>query len=169
MKDTIIKMIFFDWGGTLAHSGTRQHFIDRHSSLDEKRSVLFPGVLETLKRLKKKGFKLGIISNTSVSRHQMINALHSSRIAHLFDYHLYSSEPGVCPKPNPDIFLQALIQNGLRPQEAIYVGNRYYKDVLGAHNVGMHPIYVGNEQIPSAHRKPHWKITHLPQMLRILR
>ncbi len=45
-------------------------------------------------------------------------------------------------KPAPDIFHAALEEAGVRPDEAIHVGDHLVDDVHGAGSVGMHTIWV---------------------------
>jgi FMN phosphatase YigB (HAD superfamily) len=40
-------------------------------------------------------------------------------------------------KPQPEIFLAALKQAGVKPPEAVYVGDQHQIDVVGARGAGM--------------------------------
>jgi HAD superfamily hydrolase (TIGR01549 family) len=49
----------------------------------------------------------------------------------------FSDEVGV-PKPGNEIFAKALAELGVRPPEAIHVGDLRRTDIAGAHDIGMH-------------------------------
>ena len=54
---------------------------------------------------------------------------------------VFSSEVG-CDKPDPDIFLAALKKAQVKPEEAVYVGDQYDLDVVGARGVGMKAVLI---------------------------
>ena len=77
-----------------------------------------------------------------------------------------SSEGARCYKPNPELFLTLLRQMGLRPEEAIYVGDRQYEDVQGAGQVGMGTVWInrtGTEPDPNL-RAPDYRIASLLEL-----
>jgi putative hydrolase of the HAD superfamily len=43
-------------------------------------------------------------------------------------------------KPEPEIFGHALRRLNLTAQEALYVGDNYYADVVGARRAGLRPV-----------------------------
>jgi HAD superfamily hydrolase (TIGR01549 family) len=45
-------------------------------------------------------------------------------------------------KPRPEIFQAALKQAGVKPSEAIYVGDQYQYDIVGAKGVSMQGILL---------------------------
>jgi putative hydrolase of the HAD superfamily len=45
-------------------------------------------------------------------------------------------------KPEPPIFLAALDRAGVSASEAVYVGDQYDTDVVGARGVGIKPILI---------------------------
>jgi putative hydrolase of the HAD superfamily len=53
-----------------------------------------------------------------------------------------TSQDAGATKPKPEIFRFALQKAGLEPDEAIYVGDQYEIDVLGAKSVGMKGILI---------------------------
>ena len=52
---------------------------------------------------------------------------------------VFSSEVGV-RKPDPRIFRRALDALGVEPENALFVGDRLYEDVLGAARAGMRTV-----------------------------
>jgi HAD superfamily hydrolase (TIGR01509 family) len=65
-----------------------------------------------------------------------------------FDAVVVSGEVGV-KKPDPRIFSPALSQTGLRPDQAIYVGDSP-EDVAGALAAGLHPILIRRDGADSS-------------------
>jgi putative hydrolase of the HAD superfamily len=99
---------------------------------------LFDEALPCLQELKKRYFMLGIISNADKSIREQIsrNGLES-----YLDTIVTSDEVGV-EKPLAPIFLAALTKTGIEPPEALYVGDQYQSDILGALNVGMKAVLI---------------------------
>ena len=52
-----------------------------------------------------------------------------------------SEEAGV-EKPNPKIFLDCLHKLQIKPQEALYIGDSFERDIIGAHAAGLLPFWL---------------------------
>jgi HAD superfamily hydrolase (TIGR01549 family) len=129
------KYIFFDWGGVL---GFKKHeFINSDSY---RYDLLYPNLHDILDYLINKGYKLGIISNTSMSREPFIKALKKHNLYYYFDIIVLSSDKGMCRKNCKKIFLKAL--DNLNPTECLFVGNSIEKDIIGANKVGLNTALV---------------------------
>lgn len=89
--------------------------------------------------LKEAGFRVAAISNTEDGR--LAELLELVGIAHHFDL-LIDSHLVNLRKPDPAIFRLALEQLNLAPHEAVYVGDSYGHDVLGAERAGMRAILI---------------------------
>jgi HAD superfamily hydrolase (TIGR01549 family) len=103
--------------------------------------VLLDGLLETLLRLRESGLILGVISNR---RRPFGEYLQELGINDYFDFSLAAGEVNSW-KPDKEIFLHALRLTGIAAQEAMYVGDNYYADVLGARNAGLNPVLIDPE------------------------
>jgi len=131
-----------------------------------------PYVDQVLHELKKR-YKLGIITNTVTFREEHVRiALEKVGIERYFDVIVTSVDVGH-EKPNEKIFLTALRKLGIEASEAVMVGNRISKDILGANKLGMKSIlYKWNERysdkITSNLEKPVHTINSLREMLPIL-
>lgn len=55
---------------------------------------------------------------------------------------VYTSENLKCYKPNPHFFTYILEDNGLSPQEVLFVGDSVTDDILGPKAVGMKTVWV---------------------------
>ena len=99
---------------------------------------LYDDVLPTLKTLKKRGLKLGLVTNAT--REQMLS-LQSSGIQNYLDLVANAEEAGA-DKPKPPIFELALKKAGAVASEAAMVGDQFELDILGAKGVGIKPIWI---------------------------
>lgn len=100
--------------------------------------VLSYGILDLFKKLKNNNIKIGICTDlTSHIQHRKIKKL---GIADFIDVFVSSEEAGV-EKPDLHIFNMTLDKLKVKPKETIFVGDSYNKDILGAYNVGMFPVW----------------------------
>ncbi len=84
------------------------------------------------------GLTAGVISNSNGAIRSILEGLGLARhLAFVLD----SSEVGV-EKPDPRIFRLALERAGLGPGEAVYVGDLYSVDVLGARAAGLSAVLL---------------------------
>jgi len=98
----------------------------------------FPWIVETLDRLRAEGYRLSIISNADGRVEQQLLDL---RLRSYFE-RVYDSKVVGTQKPEPEIFQLALADLGLRPAEAVYVGDVFHIDVWGANRVGMPALHL---------------------------
>lgn len=146
-----IKVVIFDWGGTLGKQGHRQLYL-YSKSLQKKLSALKHDTLDILRYLKRKGYVIGLLSNTQYSREDMEKALKETKLDHYFNFAIYSSDIGVCRKPCKDIFdlgfdLSKKFDKSIKKGEVLYVGDSYRQDVLGAKDSGMKSAFVTNDNV----------------------
>jgi len=99
---------------------------------------LYDDVLPTMKTLKSSGLILGLI--TSMKEEINLISRQLGLEAYL-DFTVTSSDVGV-PKPEPPVFLSALKHADINAAEAIYVGDQYSTDVVGARGVGINPVLI---------------------------
>ncbi|PIU55055.1 MAG: hypothetical protein COS89_08375 [Deltaproteobacteria bacterium CG07_land_8_20_14_0_80_38_7] len=97
--------------------------------------------VEVLNWFKDHGYKLGVISN---AEGQVKRLIEYAGIDASFDTILDSQEVGF-QKPDEKIFLKALDDIGVKPEEAVHVGDVFEADVLGARSVGISPILVDRD------------------------
>lgn len=93
-----------------------------------------------LAELRARGYRLGLLSNRDkVERlHELLAQM---ELRPYFDLVLASGEVGV-RKPDPGIFRAALERLGASAEQAFYVGDNYWADVIGARNAGVTPILL---------------------------
>ena len=102
------------------------------------KQVLYDDVLPTLKELKERDYILGLISNIDSDIVPLLNKL---KLAPLLEIIVTSLETGYT-KPHPTIFNEALKRAHVVPPEAMFVGDQYKIDVVGAANVGMQGVLI---------------------------
>ncbi len=94
---------------------------------------------EALQKLRDAGLRLGVVSNSDGRVEQ---ALQAAGLRNYFDVVIDSALVGV-EKPDPRIFNAALDALGVAPDEALYVGDLYEIDVVGARAAGMEAVLLG--------------------------
>ena len=99
----------------------------------------YPGAAELLGRLHDQGIRIGICTDmTAHIQHRKIAAL---GLASCLDAMVTSEEAGV-EKPNPKIFRDCLRKLHAEPNEAIFIGDSFERDVCGAHAAGLIPFWL---------------------------
>ncbi len=99
---------------------------------------LFPDVLPVLQKLKRKGKILGIVSNWDS---RLLGICEGLGLASHLDFILASALVGAA-KPHAHIFQEALNRAGVRPEEALHVGDSLKDDVQGAREAGIHALFI---------------------------
>jgi putative hydrolase of the HAD superfamily len=92
-----------------------------------------------LARLKAAGLLLGVVSN---SEGRVEQALEAAGLREYFDVVVDSGVLGI-EKPDPQIFQAALTALGVAAEEALYVGDLYEVDIVGARSAGMEAVLLG--------------------------
>ncbi len=101
-------------------------------------SAVAEGSGESLARLRAAGLRLGVVSNSDGRVEQ---ALQAAGLREYFDVVMDSALLGV-EKPDPRIFQAALRALGVTPEEALYVGDLYEVDILGANAAGISAVLL---------------------------
>jgi len=108
-------------------------------------AVVFPDSKPLLEKLSKRSTKLGIISNVS-SHDVAVEILRKVDLLEYFDSVVTSAFVGI-RKPDPGIFLYALMQFKLQPREAVIVGDSERHDVWGGAIAGMKTVLVSKRPV----------------------
>lgn len=125
---------------------------------------LFDDVLPTLKKMKESKHILGLISNVGQEAQKTFGEL---GLLQFLDFYVTSFETGH-DKPDPEIFMVALEKAGIKANEAIYTGDSYEQDIVGARGVGMYPILLDrNGWFPEITDCP--RIHNLPELVSYIR
>lgn len=109
-----------------------------------RRVPLFPGVPETLRVLRERGYRIGALSDFPV-----VTKLELFGIDDLWDCVLCSEETGFL-KPHRAPFLRLAECLQTETNRILYVGNSYRYDVLGARAVGMRTVHLARRPEPDS-------------------
>lgn len=110
---------------------------------------LEPDAQQTLADLRRRGCRLGLISNAA-DGDDVRALLAQNGLEPYFEQVLVSADVGL-RKPHPLIFLHALDFFKVPPSRAVMVGDKLGADILGAQNVGMPGIWITRRCEPGAH------------------
>jgi putative hydrolase of the HAD superfamily len=98
----------------------------------------YEDVEPALKDLRARGLKLGVVSNWDTRLRGICEGL---GLCNLVDFIVISAEVGV-RKPDPRIFHVAIEKAGVRPEEALHVGDLPEEDVEGARRAAIRPVLI---------------------------
>lgn len=118
--------------------------------------VLFDDVIDTLDYFKQKGYKMGVISDTSPSLEYSLQKL---SIAKYFTSFTASSLVGAS-KPSPIIFNAALTAQGVSAKQSIYVDD-YKPEADGARDLGFTSFLIDR----SSKNFKEWSVSTLKQLI----
>lgn len=129
----------------LAWMGVTENLEERAREMFEatwlKNLKLFPETVEVLEYFKSKGFRMGVISDTSPSLELTLEAV---GIGHYFDCAICSDLVGAM-KPDPKIYQVALDALGVKAEESLYVDD-YDVEADGARNMGFTAFHIDRSQ-----------------------
>lgn len=104
----------------------------------EMKLVLFDDVMPVLTDLKGRGLILGLISNVDLDITSLLNELVLTSWLQV----VVTSQDVGFNKPQPEIFQEALKRAKVQASEAIYIGDQYQIDVVGAKKAGMEGVLL---------------------------
>lgn len=116
----------------------------------EEGTVPLPGAVEILARLHSR-FSLGLVTNAASVGERTLRCEHFPTLLAHFDVVVVCGENGLPLKPDPAGFLSALAVLRSGTKEAVFVGDNWATDILGARAAGLLPVWLRHAAIP---RKP---------------
>lgn len=127
-----------------------------------ERVELFPETLPALHRLHGR-YKMAIITNGFAETHEAKIA--RLNLAHLFDAVILAGEMELA-KPHPAVFEHAMNELRVDARESVMVGDRFDRDITGAHAAGMRAIWVNSrrETLPAGSRAPEMEIPSIADL-----
>jgi putative hydrolase of the HAD superfamily len=151
-----------------AADGIVQELVDHRFALARRVVVARPGAVETLVELGERGTKRGLIS---VCTEEIPAIWAETALAPHFESALFSATCGLM-KPDPRIYELACEELGVRPEEAVFVGDGANDELAGAQRAGLRAVLIHR-----AGRAPIWpglegwdgpRITSVPDLLDLL-
>jgi putative hydrolase of the HAD superfamily len=108
--------------------------------LETTRKGLSPknGAIDILKRLRRLGYKIGLITNCSAEVPLMWK---NTEFSHLFDVTIFSASVGM-KKPEVKIYNLACEQLGIEPNKCLYFGDGDSNELSGASQFGMDAVMI---------------------------
>jgi putative hydrolase of the HAD superfamily len=102
---------------------------------------LFPDTIPVLESLKQQGYKLGLVTNSMMPMWMREMELVNFELTPYLDIRVSSGDVGYM-KPHPAIFCHIADLLGIRPEEAVFVGDRPVNDIAGANEAGMVSVLI---------------------------
>jgi putative hydrolase of the HAD superfamily len=107
-----------------------------------------PDAAPLLRELRRRGIKVGVLSNTMWPRRAHEQIFLRDEVFDLIDGAVYTSEIEWV-KPHPEAFRAAMRAIGeTDPGTCVFVGDRPYDDIYGAKSAGMRGVLVSNSDVP---------------------
>ena len=134
------------------------------------RRVVAEGGAETIIELHKRGYVLGIISNVITER-EIPEWLESDGLAQYFKSVMLSSVFGK-RKPDASIYLAGARQAEVAPEQCVYIGDNFARDVEGTRHAGFGMVIImpdkkDKELVLTPEQTPDMVIERLTDLLKI--
>jgi putative hydrolase of the HAD superfamily len=156
------------WGNALRETGLDDPALAERCGADYNRFRrdhlrLWPGALDLLGSLRARGYKLALVTNGFAETHR--EKLVLLELEDAFDEVFIADEVGML-KPDPRLFRLACERLGVEPAAAAMVGDRYERDVRGAHAAGLFAVWlnVRGERVPPGAPEPDATVERLDQV-----
>jgi putative hydrolase of the HAD superfamily len=143
--------------------------LDGYFQAWEQHTLTDPEAVEVLLELRRRGIKIGVLSNTMWPRAHHERIFTRDGLIDLIDGAVYSSEiPWT--KPHPEAFRAVLAAVGVTcPRDCVYVGDRPFDDVHGAHQAGLRTVLIPNSDVPAfAAAEPDAIIGRLGELIAVI-
>jgi len=184
------EIIYYIYGALLERSRTQQYvdnmitvkkFIESDSyfdgySKDDKAVIervfahhecgVIPNEYKDALKVLSKSYKLGLISNVWCESIYFKNRLKDAGVYDLFDIAIFSADYNIA-KPSQKLFKMAIDHFNKPPQDLVYIGDNYKRDVVGSKSVGMKSILVQNSESSniSDNIKPDYVISSITELI----
>jgi putative hydrolase of the HAD superfamily len=130
------------------HAPTEE-FLAAYTRAWEPHTLTDPDAAEVLTALRRRGIRIGVLSNTMWPREWHEDVFRRDGMLDLIDGAVYSSEIDWA-KPHPEAFTAAMNAVGVSdPARCVFVGDRPYDDVHGAKSVGMRAVLIPHSSVPA--------------------
>ncbi len=123
---------------------------------------LYPDVLETLHELRRRGYRLGVVSNWEDWLEELLISL---EVSSLFEFAVVSGVEMVA-KPDRRIYQRALELGRLEPHQVAHVGDSVENDVRPASEVGITAVLLDRRnRLHGVHEPRITSLSQLPDLL----
>jgi putative hydrolase of the HAD superfamily len=153
----LVDAVFTDLGSFPLFDQFFDEIFERFRGRDFWR--VYDDVAPALEELKRRGLKLGVISNFDS---RLYDVLKACSLDHFFDSVHVSTRVGAA-KPDPAIFQSALSYHAVEPRRAWHIGDSFREDVEGAMAAGVNAVLLDRDD-RFAENAPAPRITTLEQI-----
>ena len=152
----------FEQAGVIASAG----FLASYFEAWDPHTLTDPDAPPLLRELRRRGIKVGVLSNTMWPRSAHEKIFVRDEVHELIDGAIYTSEIDWV-KPHPEAFRAAMRAIGeTDPAACVFVGDRPYDDIHGAKSAGMRAVLISNSDVPAFQAaEPDAVITRLAELL----
>ena len=156
--------MIFERMGLQISDGTIEKFINIYYQPVADQITLIPGAAEILEKLKDAGKTIGLVSNSIFPEKYHLGEMEQFGLLKYFDFTIFSSGVGI-RKPGKEIFDMALKKADVAASQAIFIGDRFDADIIGAKNAGIVSVwkYRENRENPD-NIKPDYSIVNLEEL-----
>jgi putative hydrolase of the HAD superfamily len=106
------------------------------------RTTMFPEAEEVLESLSAR-FKVALITNTQGQKTSGSHRISLfPELERFFQTIIVAGQENIPPKPDAEPFRRCLETLGITAGQAVYVGDDYRIDILGARDAGLHPVWL---------------------------
>lgn len=130
----------------------------------QRKSLVFSDTIETIKYLKNKGIKVGILTDVPYGMNRNFVKKDIIRFEEIIDCLLTSTEVGY-RKPNSKGYEELALNLGTKPHKMIFVGDEE-KDIVGAKAINMKAVLVDRHNKESTFKED-YRIKWLDDLKRI--
>jgi len=102
--------------------------------------IVFPETKEVVLELFRRGYRLGLVSNT-ISSIEIPQALREQELTGFFETVILSCVVGM-RKPDPAILLEATKRMQIDPAKCVYIGNLLHRDVQSSQKAGLAKVII---------------------------
>jgi putative hydrolase of the HAD superfamily len=143
--------------------------VERRRELARRAIVPVEGAVETVRELRARGLKVGLLS---VCSDEVPAVWADTAFAGIFDTEVFSCDVGLL-KPDPRIYALTCERLGVDPGETLFVGDGANDELSGAERAGLRAVQVqlhGEEpRWPEAREWQGPRISAIPQVLELVR
>ncbi len=115
---------------------------DRYATKRDEKLKPFPGAIDTLRRLKAAGVRMGLLTNGSSESQR--GKIEKHGLAEFFDHIQIEGEFGI-GKPDERAFRNALDALGVSPVEVWMIGDNLDFDIHAAQQLGIYAVWVDSQ------------------------
>lgn len=166
IKTSMYPHLFDDLLNSLGLENELENVIKIFNDYDGKLKP-YPSVIPTLKELKKRNYKLGIITDGHVERQK--RKINSLGLGGFFGVIVFTKEL-YNPKPSEIPFQEVINKLKITPQQSFYVGDNPLIDFEGAKKVGMKTVRVLRGEFKNIPRNEHidYEIEEFKELLEVV-